>query len=148
ILPGAEQWTLLSAKGHLTPSDLADVSRTATLGRRLWQMPVDGQVVPITLGYPAGRINSLTDLESLPVGVNGKLIPLKALAQLKRSPALPDFYRENQSDVVYVEGRVKKGDEGKIAGNAKIADTVVNDWKTKFGGKHTSIVTIEDASVE
>ncbi|MGZ3723029.1 MAG: efflux RND transporter permease subunit [Bdellovibrionales bacterium] len=148
LLPSAEQWSILSAKGHLTPADLADVSRTATLGRRLWQMPIDGEMLPIQLGYPVNQISSLADLESLPIGVNGKLIPLKALAQLHRYPAQPDIYRENGEYKVLLTGRVAKGDEAQIPANMKQAKAVVAEWQEKAGLKHTSAVTFDDAEKE
>lgn len=148
ILPGAEQWSILSAKSHIQPADLADISRTATLGRRLWQMPVDGEIVPIQLAYPVNQIASLSDLESMPVGVNGKLVPLKALARLNRHPAEPDIFRENGTDKAQIYGRVAKGDEPLAAAKLKSAQDAVAEWQRTAGAKHSSTVTFDDADKE
>jgi HAE1 family hydrophobic/amphiphilic exporter-1 len=148
LLPSAEQWSILAANGHLTPTDLADVSRTATLGRRLWQMPINGEMVPIGLAYPIGQISSLADLESLPIGINGKLVPLKALARLHRYPALPDFYREDGNDKILIKGQVNKGDEAEIAIAQRRTTELVKNWQKTNAAKHSSVVSIEDANKE
>jgi HAE1 family hydrophobic/amphiphilic exporter-1 len=149
LIASPEQWTLLAnAKGSLTPADLADISRVATLGRRIWQMPFDGQIVPIQLTYPSQRVSSVADLESLPVGVNGKLIPLKALAEIRRHPAVPDSYRENNTDIINISARIAKGMESEIPTLAKKTTDVVNKWKMENEHKHTSVVTIADADKE
>jgi HAE1 family hydrophobic/amphiphilic exporter-1 len=149
LVASPEQWTLLAnAKGSLSPSDLADISRVATLGRRIWQMPIDGQIVPIQLTYPSQLVKSVADLEALPVGVNGKLIPLKALADVRRHPATPDSYRENNTDIIKISARIAKGTESEIPSLMKKATTLVNDWKKENEQKHSSIATIEDADKE
>lgn len=148
LSPGAERWSLLTAKGGLTPADLADVSRTATLGRRLWQMPVDGETVAIQLSYPQGRIASVADLEGLPIGVNGRLVPLRALTQIKRQPVLPNIYRENESEKILISGRVNKGEESTIPAARAKAKKLVEEFKGKNASHSSSIVTIEDADHE
>ncbi len=149
LVASPEQWTLLAgARGALAPADLADISRTATLGRRIWQMPIDGAIVPIQLAYPNQRVASIADLESLPVGVNGKLIPLKALADVRRHPANPDSYRENNTDLIRFSGRVSKGSESELPTLTKKSTALIEEWKKENQDKHSSIVTIVDADQE
>lgn len=148
LRPIPEQISILSAKGQVQAADLADVSRTATLGRRLWQIPVEGELVPIRLGYPAGRVASMESLESLPIGVAGKLVPLRALARFERKTAAPDIYREDGNDRIYISGRVNKGEEANIAASIQKAEDVVKTWRLENGAKHTSAVTIDDANKE
>lgn len=149
LIASPEQWTrLASARGSLSPSDLADISRVSTLGRRVWQMPVDGQIVPIQLAYPSQRVASLADLESLPIGVNGKLIPLKALADIRRHLAQPDSYRENGSDRINIFGRIAKGSEQEIPELTRKSKELVANWKKENENQHSAIVTMEDADKE
>ncbi len=148
LLPAAEQWSILAAKGSLTPADVADMARTATLGRRLWQIPVDGEMVPITLAYPTGLVSSLSDLEALPIGVNGKLIPLKALARLDRHPAPPQIFRENGNGLIFISGRVNQGDEAQVTPLLAKSTKLIADWQKANEGKHSSVVTVLDANFE
>lgn len=148
LVPNAEQWSLLGAKTQLTPLDVADISRTATLGRRLWQMPIAGQIVPIQLAYTSGRISSSLDLASLPIGVGGKLVPLKALAHVERTQALPNIYRENGNDKIIISGRVNKGDEATILPSLNQARAMIDAWNAQNQSQHSSIVTFEDANRE
>ena len=148
IIPSPEQWSILTSKGHLSFADLADISRTATVGRRLWQMPLDGEMVPVQLGYPTGMISSLADLEAFPIGIAGKLVPLKALARVNRYSAPPDIYRENGSDRVLIRGSVNKGEENQTGVLVKSATALLADWQAREGEKHSSVVSIEDASFE
>jgi HAE1 family hydrophobic/amphiphilic exporter-1 len=148
LLPSAEQWALLTAKGKLSPADVADVSRVATLGRRLWQMPIAGEIVPIEITFPLLNIGSVKDLESMPIGVNGHLVPLKALAQVHRFSAQPDPYRENGSDMVLIKARVNKGDEASIPAAKLKAQALVEQWQKDHSGKTAAVVTVDDADFE
>jgi HAE1 family hydrophobic/amphiphilic exporter-1 len=84
----------------------------------------------------------------MPVGVNGKLVPLKALARLNRHPAEPDIYRENGEDKALISGRVAKGDESLAKAKLKASQDAVAEWQSKAGGKHTSVVGFDDAEHE
>ena len=149
LVAAPEQWSALGApKIHLSPADIADVSRTATLGRRLWQLPIAGEIVPIQLVYDKDQIKSVADLEALPIGISGKLVPLKALARLRRFESPLDAYRENTSNKVVITGRVNKGDEKQIPGAVKKTQRIITDWQSANGDKHSSIVTVEDANRE
>lgn len=149
LIASPEQWErLASARGSLSVADLADISRVATLGRRIWQMPIGGEIVPIQLAYPSRRVSSLADLEALPVGVNGKLIPLKALADVRRHPSQPDAYRENGNDRINIYGRITKGMESEIPDLKKKSEELIATWKKNNESKHSSIVSIEDADHE
>lgn len=148
MLPTPEQISILTSKGQVQAADLADVSRTATLGRRLWQIPVEGELVPIRLEYPSGRVTSLEDLGSMPIGVNGKLVPLRALARFERKPASPNVYREDGSDRIDITGRVNKGEEEQIPVSVAKAEEIVNQWRQENANQHSSSVVIEDANKE
>ncbi len=149
LIAEPSQWTLLSGpNANLAPSDLADVARVATLGKRLWQMPISGEIVPISLGYPQERVSSLAKLEAFPIGVGGHLVPLKALANVRRHRAAPDAYRENTNDRVMIAARVNKGEEADIPKDFALASQIISGWQRSHAEKHSSIVTVEDADHE
>ncbi len=149
FIPSPEQWSNLEvSKARLTPSDVADVARTATQGKRIWQMPVGGEIVPITLDYGDQKFDSVDLLASFPVGVLGKLVPLKALTRVERTSAPVENYREDGTDRVMITGQVTKGEESQIATSTKKANELIEKWKKENSDKHSSVVTIEDSNRE
>ena len=127
-----EQWTALAKAGvRLTPGDLADVSLVATQGRRIARMPVKGHDTRIILRYPDGYLDKPEDLAAMPIGVAGKIVPLKSLLPLKLEEAQPPIYRENGQDLFVVYGTHNKSN--KIDVGAALAKTkvIIAEWQRK-----------------
>lgn len=145
LIASPEQWALLGAdRSMMTPADLADLSRVATLGHRIWQMPINGEMVPINLAFPTNRIWNLQSLESLPIGVAGKLVPLKALARVELGQVPNDVYRENENDMVLISGRALKGEEASIPESQKLTQKLVDEWQKTNAKNHASVIAFED----
>jgi hydrophobic/amphiphilic exporter-1 (mainly G- bacteria), HAE1 family len=147
--PNFEQWAILQKQGgRAYPSDLADMSRVATGGYRIGEIPADGNLIPIVMKYPHERVRSMEDLGSLPVGIGGKLVPLKALARLSIEEILPSVYRKNERELVTLTGKVKRGEELKSVPEVEKTKGVVDKWlaeKKDMGGVS---VTFEDPQKE
>ncbi len=140
-----EQWALLShAQVPLTPGDLSDLVRVATVGRPIWQIPIDGELTPVNLGFSQDRVATMQDLESLPVGIEGHLVPLKALAQVAEVPVAPPRFRENGISKILIKGYGLRSKTGQAAVIAQKARRLVENWVKTSGAMHSSIVTIED----
>jgi HAE1 family hydrophobic/amphiphilic exporter-1 len=112
LVSSPEQWTAAGAKGQeLYPSDLADMARVATMGRRVAYFMVDGKRTDVMIRYPEGMINSAEDIGALPLGVGSKLIPLKALADVRIDEAPATIYREDQRDLFLIFGKESESAE-------------------------------------
>jgi hydrophobic/amphiphilic exporter-1 (mainly G- bacteria), HAE1 family len=141
-----EQWTALQRQGvRVTPADVADLARVATIGRKIGDMYVDGQNTRITMAYPQDRVASAEDLASLPIGIGGKLIPLKALASVTLQEVLPSTYRESGKDLAVIYGRENKDSEGKAKEDLKKATEEIEIWSKNRTDPDGAIVSFEDS---
>jgi len=155
-----EQWALLAQAGtHLTPGDLADISRVATGGRRIAKMSLAGQDTDVMLHYPAGLVTTPGDLGALPVGVGAKVVPLRALVPFRLVETPPPVYRENMQDLYLVTGRMNESAKSQTAAAAAQATQALDAWreaqakvpeaKSADGGDQTRpAVAVEDGGAD
>jgi len=148
LTPHFEQWNgLRQAQISLSPSDLADIVRVATIGRRVDTMSVQEKMTDIVINYPQGSIVTTEDIASLPIGVGSKIIPLKALATVSREEIDPVIYQENGRQLFLLQGRVGQNAEVDASRALTQAKSIVNDWK-KGHDTGISTVTFADAKYE
>lgn len=133
IQPNWEQWSSLRANG-LAPSDLADLARVASVGRRVGELDVEGKVTEISMRYPEGLLKTPEDLGSLPVGVAGKVVPLRALGVIEQRKMPPAEYREDQRALFVVWGRHPEEEKSKDAQALQNAKSIVEEWKKSYTG--------------
>jgi HAE1 family hydrophobic/amphiphilic exporter-1 len=147
--PHLEQWSLLqNGASKLSSSDIADMSRVATAGRRLGYLPIEGTLVPIVLQFPESRVSSLEDLSSFPIGISGKLIPMKALMTLSLEEISPITYREDRRELIVINGKMDRGDETQAPTQLKKAEKDVDAWQAAQKMHNGASVTFEDAQKE
>ncbi|HUP58593.1 MAG TPA: efflux RND transporter permease subunit [Bdellovibrionota bacterium] len=156
LRPKLELWPALRGQGaRFLPSDLADLARVATIGRRVMEMPVGGRTTEIRLAYPVNAVTTEGEIASLPVGVGSKLVPLKALAAVSVEPVAPTLFREDGRDLFLVTGKESDGHEqatgaSKSESKAKKlqeASRLIEAWKTGADAPKspTMTVSMEDA---
>jgi HAE1 family hydrophobic/amphiphilic exporter-1 len=149
-----EQWAAIAREGYrLTPSDLADISRVATTGRRIAKMTINDRETEVILRYPPDSVATPDDLQALPVGLAGKIVPLKSLLPFKLEETAPPVYRENSQDLFIVYGRMNKSEKAGAPAAVAKAKTLIADWQQKKGtelaaadgaGLARPVVAIED----
>jgi HAE1 family hydrophobic/amphiphilic exporter-1 len=106
LISSPEQWSAVGAKGQeLYASDLADMVRVATTGRRVAYFMVNGHSTDVMIHYPDDTIATPEDIGALPVGIGSKLVPLKALADVRVDASPPAIFREDQRDLFVIFGR-------------------------------------------
>lgn len=132
--PNLDHWAALDATqlGGLSPADLADMVRVATDGKpSSIDIPINGKNATVYLRYPPSYAKSPEDIGALPVGAGGKLMPLRALTDVRLETAKPTIYRENGREIFHIIGREYSSSEGhKSDGNyLKQAKAAVEDWK-------------------
>ncbi len=153
LRPNLDQWPALRATmgESFSPSDLADLARVATVGRKAGSMTIDGHHTEVMLHYPEGTIQAAEDLGSMPIGVGSKIIPLKALSQVGIEELPPTIYREDQRELFIVVGRKNQGDSNaKVAEGVAKATALIDQWKQDDAkrwpkGQVRPSVVIEDA---
>ncbi|MBI4405186.1 MAG: efflux RND transporter permease subunit [Deltaproteobacteria bacterium] len=149
IEPNLEQWielTRTTKTAPITPSDLADIVLVATQGRRIGHLPMNNQLTPIVIAYPRGELSTYEDVAALPLGINSKLIPLKALASVKLSEVRPTIFRKDGRELYLTKARENMGEEYKAKASLAKAQVLVADWqKTRSkSGNSTVSVAFED----
>lgn len=149
IRPHLEQWTALNKNGaDLAPSDLADLSRVASDGRWVGQWVENDKRYDIIARFPEGTAKTAEDIASLPLGINDKLIPLKALADVTMEPGEPASYRENGQDIAVVTGGMDLSEKSKTSAAVAVAEKVVLDWQKEHAGKSPTSIQWEDSKYE
>lgn len=142
LKPHLEQWpALMSSGASFVPADLADLALIATQGRKIGQFSVQGKMTEIMLRYPENIVRTPEELASLPIGVAGKIVPLKALASVNLERVSPSIYREDQRELFVISGRYNELDKNLSQESLLKAKELV---RQKFGDNPTSI-SFEDA---
>jgi HAE1 family hydrophobic/amphiphilic exporter-1 len=139
LVASPEQWSAIGVKGQeLYPSDLADIVRVATMGRRVAFFLVDGRNTDVILHYPDGAINNAEDIAAIPMGLGSKLVPLKALADVRVEEAPSTIYREDGRDLFLVFGKESNSSEqsAKSTGDSlKKAETITRSFMAERAKK-------------
>ena len=147
VQPRAGLWQNLSRSGSaLQPSDLLDIARTASAGRQVGQITLEGKDTEIMMRYPEGFLRNVEDLAALPIGIGTKLVPLKALASVQVQEVAPEVFRKNRRELFEIRARLDQNrlSEEKSA-YARAADAIAQ-WKSK--NKLPVGVLIEDSKEE
>jgi len=156
LQPYHNLWSSLKSQGApFSPSDLADLVRVMTAGRKIGELTLEGVKRDITLGYSTHLHLNAEDISSIPIGLGDKIIPLKALSQVKTVDAIPLIYQENQREMVVISGKQNEGDSSRLAQvRLKKAKDLVENWiksqKPEPGsfGASQPIISFEEASPE
>ena len=145
----ADAWASLASSGaRLTPEDLADMSRIATIGQRVTHMSVRSRQADIIMRYPHGTLAAPADLAAMPVGVAGKVVALKALLPLSIVEIDPPIYREDGQDLFLINGRQNIDNKsGQSDALAKAINTLKHWIDAHHGpnGNGKPVVAIEEA---
>ena len=112
--------------------DLAHFLRVATVGAYVDRVFSNGQELSIYLRMPVERAASTENLASIPVGFDGRLIPLGALARFAMKEKAPREYRENQRSLVQIDGKLKKDEKIFTKERVKQAHQLVEDYRKKM----------------
>lgn len=140
IRPRFEQWPLLAAAGtRLSIASLADLTRTATEGRVISKIDLDGESMDAFMSFPQSYIATPEDLGALPIGIGGKILPLKALASLGTERSRPSIRRENGREAYTVTGVGNKDDKEKTNQAVNRAVSIVEGWDAIHANKQKTL---------
>ncbi len=146
LKPNVDQWSALAGQGiRFLPSDLADLARVATDGRRAGQLSLNSHLTDIMLRYPEGTVRTVEDLGALPVGVGAKIIPLKALARVGTEEVAPTIYREDQRELFLVTGRENEDTKSHATVARQKSLALIEKWRGEHPTPAGISIFYEDA---
>lgn len=154
VEPHTERWPELQKEGvSFLPYDLLELSRVATQGKPLRPVFLDGEELQVRLRFPEDEVETFEQLQAIPLKVGDKLIPMGAVSEISLRHEPPNLYRENNSDVIYLEGSFKKNEERSQAElleqtNLLVTDFLKQDLKTELGLSTLPVVYFDDAKKE
>lgn len=124
-----DQMALLSSSFmKFSKSSLADLLRIATSGMRIWEMEMLGNNYNIYMRFPENYFDSVEAVASLPINIGNRIVPLTAIAEVKRELAPPILFREDGHQVYYISAKQMKGDEKKAPESVKRSTELLQNW--------------------
>jgi HAE1 family hydrophobic/amphiphilic exporter-1 len=139
----------LNLESTLSPFDLSDILRVATDGKTIHYMNVNREYADIMLRYPRGLMTTAEDIGSFPIGMEGRVVPLRALSDVQIEEVASGIHSENGRELYSIMGRKENSAEKTSdRGYLKVADSVLDGWKSTHTLPNGITVTTEDAQVE
>ena len=118
---------LTSKQSVISREDLSHYLRLATTGTYTGTIHQNQQDFGVYLRIDKKQTDSTEKLQALPVGFEGKLIPVGALARFSTTQLAPMIYRENQTDLIVLEGSLDKANKGKLKESEKSLDQLLKN---------------------
>ena len=132
LRPYLERWPgFVGAGATFDAFDIADLTRVITEGKSIGNLIIKDKYYQMHMKYQRGIVETREDLESLPIKIGNKIVPLKAVTRVDVEMARPQIYRENQRSIFVIQGRRNKGDEFNKDESLKQAALVVEQFKEK-----------------
>lgn len=149
LAPNPSQHIALRTAPTFSPDDLADLVRVGTKGRWTGYLPIENETVEILLYFPPKSVETIEDIGAIPVGVAGRIVPLRALTDVQRVEAPARIRREDGRPLFRIEARRSRGEDALIQDSVKQARAAVAAW-TKENPKLAEGVTVtfEDPAPE
>lgn len=115
----------------LSKGELSHYLRVVTSGVYAERIFEKQQELPIYLRLNSDELTSVDQLKALPVGFEGRLIPLGALANISIKDRPPRIYREDQKSLMVLEGRINKAQMGEAKEKIAEAEKFLSSYKNK-----------------
>lgn len=116
----------------LSRYEISHYLRVATDGVYVDRIFQNQQELPIYLRLEAGTADSLAQVNALPIGFEGRLIPLGALAHFSIQDRLPNIYRENQRDLMVITGDLNKANKPEAKARKAQMEKALVEFKAKM----------------
>jgi HAE1 family hydrophobic/amphiphilic exporter-1 len=133
ITPNADQWKLARASGFAVEfDDIMDQFKTVTSGRVLGDFPFGSETYNVALAVGGVPPQSVDEVGSFSVAVGSKIVPLRALADVKQVPKPPVVRRINDREVNYISGRLPELSKSEAATRRDEARKLVSAWEADY----------------
>ncbi|MCX6116566.1 MAG: efflux RND transporter permease subunit [Proteobacteria bacterium] len=143
-----DHWSVISSQ--LTVSEAMSMVRTATEGKWIGNLEISGQETGIFLRFPDNTLSSPESLDSMPIGLNNKIVPLKSIFEIKTKDVLPSVFRDNGDEVFNVFGSVQASQKKNSTAAKMEGIKLIQKWKDdvllKDSSRQGVTVEVEDAA--
>jgi outer membrane protein TolC/preprotein translocase subunit SecF len=85
-------------------------------------------MIDVVLKYPDNLINSVEDLAAFPVGLGGKILPLKAFGDIQLEKERATTFRLNQRPVYFLSAQLNPGEERLVPVKQAEAHKAFDEW--------------------
>lgn len=109
----------------LSQLDISHYLRTASAGIMVEEITDSSKSLPIYLRIDSDRTSTIEQLKALPIGYQGRLIPISAIAKFKIENGLNEIYRENLVTLFSLRGRATQLQKKDLESYLQKADDVV-----------------------
>lgn len=113
----------------LSKMDLSHYLRVATDGVYAERIFHKQQELPIYLRLNSESFQSVDELKAIPVGFEGRIVPLGALAKISIEDRTPQIYNENQKSLIVITGGLNKSQLSKAAERKAEASELLKKFK-------------------
>jgi HAE1 family hydrophobic/amphiphilic exporter-1 len=137
-----------SASEVLSKYELSHYMRVVTDGVYVDKLFLKQQELPIYLRVNSGKVTSVDQLKAFPIGFEGRLIPMGALANITLEDRAPRIYREDQKSIIVLTGSLNKNqlDQAK---NRKIqADEILKRYISKRDKNNPDLPTLVEVQAD
>jgi HAE1 family hydrophobic/amphiphilic exporter-1 len=144
ITPYKLIWDKIQTAGErILPTDIIDYAMVADGGKKMGEVSFNNTNLDVNLVFGKKGIKSLEELRAIPFNIQGKIIPMSAVANIERVEAEKLIYRENGETIVKINARKDRADkrDHKLI-NAKV-EKDLELLKEQFGKEAISIEMID-----
>lgn len=131
-----------AASEVLSKYELSHYLRVATDGVYAEKIFLKQQEMPIYLRLSNDEVSSVDQLKAFPIGFEGRLIPLGALANITLEDRAPRIYREDQKSLIVLTGRLNKAQLAQAKERVKQAHEVLVKYKAGRSVKNPDLPTL------
>jgi HAE1 family hydrophobic/amphiphilic exporter-1 len=137
-----------AASDVLSKYELSHYMRVVTNGVYAEKLFLNQQVTEIYLRVNSGDVTSVDQLKAFPIGFEGRLIPLGALANITLENRAPRIYREDQKSLIVLTGRLNKNQMGQMKERKIQAEEIVKKFKAKRDSNNPDLPTIVEVQAD
>lgn len=106
------------------------------------------QDLSIYLRLQSAELTSVEQIKALPIGFEGKVIPLGALAKISIEKRQPQIYNEDQKSLIVIQGRLNKAQLAQTADRKAQATDIVKEFKSTRNASDTSLPSIVEVQAD
>ncbi len=139
IVPKHDQWNHARASGFdLTFDEIMRQLSIASRGRFIDHFPFGSESYPVNLVMGMPPPQSADEVGAFSVAMAGKLVPLRALADIEVVPRPPSIRSINDREVHYIQGWLPEGEKLEGAKRRRQAEEVVRTVAFDFNKRNPS----------
>lgn len=134
----------------LAKDEMAHTIRVLTSGVYADVLIEKDQELPVYLRVDGQKMSTIDEIKSFPIGFDGKIVPMSALANISLEDRSPRIYREDQKSMSVITATFNKVNLSKKNENIEQANKLIDNIKAKNkkGTSDDPIISVVDPNIE